>query len=246
MPVFSLSRTIAVGAVALTCVAATACANGAPPASSGHPVAVELFTSQGCSSCPPADAVMEKLARDPGVVAITRPVTYWDDLGWKDTLAKPANTALQRAYAQRKFTGDGVYTPEMVIEGRAGTVGGREDQVRQLIAEASRLPEPALTIEAAPGGGRIVKIDGKPPAATKLSLVALRGLTRVSVGGGENGGRSVSYANTVISETPVGDWIGGAMRFAVPASAMKVSGAKRYALIVRQGDAGPILAARYL
>lgn len=72
-----------------------------------QPVAVELFTSQGCSSCPPADAVMEKLARDPRVVAITRPVTYWDRLGWKDTLARPANTELQRDYTKRGIPGAG-------------------------------------------------------------------------------------------------------------------------------------------
>ncbi|TPG43606.1 DUF1223 domain-containing protein [Sphingomonas koreensis] len=224
--------------------AATIAAAGAPPR--GHPVAVELFTSQGCSSCPPADAVMEKLARDPQVVAITRPVTYWDQLGWKDTLARPANTELQRAYTARKIAGAGVYTPQSVIAGRAGTVGGREAQIRQLIAAAARLPEPALAITRSNDGGRTIQLDGKTNAAASVSLVALRGLTTVAVGRGENGGRKVVYANSVIGETSIGAWRGGAMRFAIPASSLHVSGAARYALLVRQGSAGPILAARYL
>jgi hypothetical protein len=234
--------------IVLTAVVACAASTGgaAAPAAASGPIAVELFTSQGCSSCPPADAVMEKLARDRGIVAISRPVTYWDSGGWKDTLARPANTALQRAYAQRRFSGAGVYTPQMVIEGRAGAVGGREDQVRRLINEAARLPRPALAIASPGDGSRTIRVSGVAPTAAQLTLVALRAPVTVSVGNGENSGRHVTYVNTVISERPLGTWNGGARTIAIPARALQVAGAARYALLLRQGTSGPIFAARYL
>ena len=93
-----------------------------------HPVLLELFTSQGCSSCPPADRLAERLTKEPGLLVISRPVTYWDRLGWKDTLAREENTQLQRAYAARGLAGEnGVFTPQIVIDGnRAGFVPGLE------------------------------------------------------------------------------------------------------------------------
>lgn len=228
---------------------AAAVASGAPvpaPASAGGAVAVELFTSQGCSSCPPADAVLAKLAREPGVVAITRPVTYWDRLGWKDTLASPANTALQQGYTRRGITGAGNYTPQMVVAGRAGAVGGQEARVRGLIAQARRLPAPALTVERT-GGIRTVAVrGGRPAVPAELSLLALRRQVPVAIGSGENGGRRITYANVLVDERPLGRWAGGATRFALPAGATAVRGADRYAVLLRQGMAGPVLAARYL
>ena len=104
--------------------------------SANKQVLAELFTSQGCSSCPPADAFLAKLAREPGVIAISRPVTYWDRLGWKDSLARSANDRLQRRYAARGLPGSGVYTPELVINGSAATIGSRSVSARSLIAQA--------------------------------------------------------------------------------------------------------------
>ena len=206
----------------------------APP-----PVAVELFTSQGCSSCPPADAVMAKLAKEPGVVAITRPVTYWDRLGWKDTLAQPANTALQQAYTGHRIPGAGNYTPQAVVAGRSGTVGGREATVRQLIGTARRQPQATLMTDA-----RSVAVNGK--GAGEVVLVALRRSVTVPIGSGENGGRTITYSNVAISERALGQWTGGWKRFAIPAGATGVAKADRYAVLVRQAKGGPILAARYL
>ena len=207
------------------------------------PVAVELFTSQGCSSCPPADAVMGKLAREPGVVAITRPVTYWDRLGWKDTLAQPANTALQQAYTGRRIAGAGNYTPQAVVAGRSGAVGGQEAKVRQLIGAAQRQPQPGLRI--APGG-RAVALAGRAAAPAEVVLVAMRRSVTVPIGSGENGGRKITYTNVLVSERSLGRWSGGAASFAIPAAATAVPGADRYAVLVRQAGGGPILAARYL
>lgn len=210
-----------------------------------QPVAVELFTSQGCSSCPPADAVMERLARDPRVVAITRPVTYWDRLGWKDTLARPANTELQRDYTRRGISGAGNYTPQTVVQGRHGLVGGREAAIRATIAQELRTPRPRIAIVGTSGQMRTIVVHGDTRPA-RISVVALRRMVDVRIGSGENGGRRVRYANVLVGETPVGAWGGGPMRMAIPAAALRVAGADRYAVIVREGDAGPILAARYL
>jgi hypothetical protein len=103
------------------------------PATMLRPVLVELFTSQGCSSCPPADEFLDRLAREPGIVAISRPVTSWDALGWRDTLAREENTRLQRAYAARH--GDEAYTPQAVVQGRVLLIGGREGAVHRAIDE---------------------------------------------------------------------------------------------------------------
>lgn len=218
---------------------------GAVPAGT-HPVAVELFTSQGCSSCPPADRIQAALEKDPRVVAITRPVTYWDQLGWKDTLALPANTDLQRAYAARRIPGAGVYTPQSVVQGTTGIVGGRGPAILQAIDQASRQPGPEVKIMAASTGGRAVALSGMANGDAVLSVVALKSGVDVAIGAGENGGRKVHYTNVLVDEHRVAKWRGGAARFDIPASAMRVNGADRYAVLLRQGDAGPILAARYL
>lgn len=209
-----------------------------------HPVAYELFTSQGCSSCPPADKLAEKYANDANVVVITRPVTYWDGLGWKDTLAREDNTDLQRAYARRGRAGAGVYTPQTVIQGGDATVGSRMDEVARLISVAQRTPGPDVTIARGADGGRTVTLSGKGQGT--LKVVALRSSVDVAIGNGENSGRRIRYVNVLVGETSVGNWSGGNGNFTVPASALKIAGADRYALVVQNGNAGPIVAARYL
>jgi len=209
------------------------------------PVAVELFTSQGCSSCPPADAAIARLTRDPGVVAITRPVTYWDRLGWKDTLAREENTRLQRAYAARVKSGN-VYTPQAVVQGGTGVVGSREADVRRLVAAAARAPAPSLRIEHAGGRAVAVFIEGPAVRSTTVTIIAMRSTADVAIGRGENGGRHVRYTNVVRSERAIGTWSGGKGRFAIPAAALGTAGADRYAVLVQERDAGPIVAASYL
>ncbi len=113
-----------------------AAAQSAPVAANSPPILIELFTSQGCSSCPPADRVLAKIDGQMAIVALSRPVTYWDRLGWKDTLARPANDVRQRRYAARGLPGGGVYTPEAVVQGRQAVVGSDEAQLRRLIASA--------------------------------------------------------------------------------------------------------------
>ncbi len=216
------------------------------PAVKVTPVAVELFTSQGCSSCPPADALIEKLSREPNIVVLTRPVTYWDQLGWKDTLGREANTILQRSYAGRGGEGSGVYTPQAMVQGSAAAVGSSEGKLRRLIAAEKQKPGPAVVARATTDGGRMIMIDQNVKANTSVQLLALKSVAVVRIGAGENGGRMVRYTNVVLAETEVGRWQGGSVAITVPGRIMKQAGADRYAIILREGAAGRIAAARYI
>lgn len=221
-------------------------ANAPLGASDKQPVLVELFTSQGCSSCPPADALAAKLAAEPGLVVVTRPVTYWDRLGWKDTLALEANTTLQRAYAARGLAGNnGVYTPQVVVDGERGAVGSNAAQIRQLIGQSAGA-NAAIAIRRVNGGGVAIGIAGPANARGELVLLALSAKESVKIGRGENGGRRVDYANVLRSERKIADWRGGKMSHALTADALTVPGANRFALVLREPKGGKILASRMI
>lgn len=132
-----------------------------------------------------------------------------------------------------------------MVQGRHGLVGGREAAIRATIAQELRTARPRITITGTAGQARTIVVQGETRPA-RISVVALRRAIDVAIGTGENGGRRVRYANVLVDETRVGAWGGGPMRMAIPTSALRVAGADRYAVIVREGDAGPILAARYL
>ncbi len=207
---------------------------------SARPVVVELFTSQGCSSCPPADAFMESLARDPGIVAITRPVTYWDRLGWKDTLAREANTRQQQTYAAQGGTGSGVYTPQMMVAGRFGVVGSERQSVQGLIQRSRDSKAPAIAVRP-----NVVAVSGTVGGPADVVVVGLRSNVSVRIGAGENGGRAVRYSNIYVGERKIGRWTGGTQTFPVSANDLQFSGADRYAVILQQSNSGPILGGRY-
>jgi hypothetical protein len=173
------------------------------------PVLVELFTSQGCSSCPPAEAYLAELAREPGILALAYHVDYWDDLGWHDPFSSPAATARQRDYA-RLMALSSVYTPQMVINGRFETVGSERDDVAAAIAKAAATASAAAialtaaedtltaTIAAGPGEGRVWG-----------ALYDLRHETEVQRG--ENAGRRLVNVNVVRSIEALGAWSGAAL-----------------------------------
>lgn len=230
---------------------AAACQRGQDPAAQARaavaqpgnlrPVLVELFTSQGCSSCPPADEFLGRLSHEPGIVAISRPVTTWDRFGWRDTLARPENTQLQEHYAARHHE-DG-YTPQAVVQGRVMLVGGREGAVHRAIDEyrAAAGAPPRLRWEH----GALL-LDGAAARPAEIRLLALRGRVSVPIGRGENGGRTVDYVNVVVGETPLGNWRGGPLRLPIPAARLHVPGADRYAVIVQEPGAGQVITASYL
>lgn len=209
-----------------------------------RPVLLELFTSQGCSSCPPADRLAEKLAREEGLVVISRPVTYWDRLGWKDTLAREENTRLQRAYATRRLAGEnGVYTPQIVVDGRRGTVGSNEAVIRQMVAQEAAGPA-AISTKRLKDGGLAVGLAGETPGKAELMLIALKRHVTVRIAAGENGNRAIGYTNVVVDERPIAEWTGGEQGIRVTPAQLAVPGADAYALVLRAKNAGPVLAAQ--
>ena len=151
-----------------------------------HPVVLELFTSQGCSDCPAADKLVTELAHRPGVIALSLPITYWDILGWKDTFATDANTRRQKSYA-RTMNRSGVYTPQMIIDGRLDVVGNQRDRVMQAVAMRStasgheqEVPVVLrLLVDLPHRHGRrqlrIARLGGRVPLSEHLHLAQLRG-----------------------------------------------------------------------
>ena len=196
----------------------------APPAPPlEHPVVVELFTSQGCSDCPPADQFLTELAKRKDVVALTLPVTYWDMLGWRDTFASEANTIRQKAYA--KVMGrSGVYTPQIIVGGVADVVGGRRDQVMAAIAahQHDKVAIP-ISVKISPQQVQIAlpadKADANGTDAT-IWVMHTFGHANVQVGDGENKGRTLSYTNVVRDLKAIGLWKGDAVTFELPRVAL--------------------------
>ncbi|WP_379548483.1 DUF1223 domain-containing protein [Qipengyuania sp. DSG2-2] len=211
------------------------------------PVVVEFFTSQGCSSCPPADRLAAKLAKEDGLLVIERPVTYWDRLGWRDTLGKQANTNLQRAYARRGLEGrNGVYTPQAVVSGREGVVGSREDALRTLVGRERHRDAPDIMLSRGVNGTVQIAVDGKPGQSGRLQLVGLDRSETVKIGRGENGGRSVTYTNVWKGEKPLGQLANQSLDYTLANNERDIDGANAYAVILRDGADGPILAGKIL
>ena len=206
----------------------------APPAP-GQPVVVELFTSQGCSSCPPADLAVAKAADRPDVIALSFNVTYWDHLGWKDTFARPEFTARQKAYV-RALGQDAPFTPEVVTGGRAGGVGNSPRALDQLIARGRA--QPTTTVTAAPGKVSVAA-GVAPRRGAEVWLVSYDPrVLQVPVKAGENTGKTLPQRNVVRGLKRLGDWTGQAATFAAPAIDPGLKGV----VIVQGRDAGPILA----
>ena len=171
---------------------------------------LELFTSQSCSSCPPADALLTELANQPGVLALALHVDYWNRLGWKDPYSSPAYTKRQRQYSAL-LGDDSVYTPELVVNGSRGVVGSDRAAVAATIAAARAAPQIALRISRSGNALLVEAGSGAGPATLWLAGFDPRHETRV--GGGENGGRTLVESNVVRSLASVGTWTGSAARF---------------------------------
>jgi hypothetical protein len=167
-------------------------------------VIVELFTSEGCSSCPPADAVLERLEAGGGAIVLGEHVTYWDRLGWKDRFSAEAFTLRQEEYV-RGFRIDSAYTPQMVVNGEAEFVGSDEGRARQEILKAAREPKAKLELSR-DDGGVLVKVSGVPAAAKGADVILAVTETRLDtdVHGGENGGHKLRHTGVVRSMTTVG------------------------------------------
>lgn len=216
-----------------------------PVLAGGRLTVVELFTSQGCPNCPPAQDVMQEVGAQDDVLALTWPVDYWDFLGWRDTHASPANTARQRAYNAR-LGEPGVYTPQMVIDGRVELVGSRREAVLGKIRAAGAAERLDFEISLKADGE--VCIIGLPDAVPPDGPLRVRAIWFAShdeaeIAGGENRNRRFAYTNVVKADRLVGEWAGGKIAFIVPLAEARALGADRFAVLLEGGDAGPIYGA---
>lgn len=194
----------------------SALAQSAPVGAPTPRAVVELFTSQGCSSCPPADRRLAELAADPEIVALTLPVDYWDYLGWKDTLARPAFSERQRAYATMR--GDrAVYTPQMIVNGEVACIGSDEAAVARSMSRATQeRPRLPVALATSRDGTRLtVDIADGAEGSGELWLLAIEPNASVAIDRGENRGRKAHYANVVRDMALIGDWSGGQARFTI-------------------------------
>lgn len=198
-------------AILSTCVAA--------PASAEPRAVIELFTSQGCSSCPAADKVLGELSRDPSLVTMSLAVDYWDYLGWKDTLALHGHSDRQRAYAEARGDRE-VYTPQIVVNGVVHVLGSDKAAIEKAIAQTRRdAATLALPVSMAIADG---KVTVNVPAASngyrsgEVWLCPVTSTVSVDIGRGENHGHTLTYHNVVRRWVKLGDWSGKAESFSVP------------------------------
>ena len=240
-----IRRLLAAAATLSLPLASTACSNaeaGAPPPAkpaaaidAAHPLVLELFQSQGCSSCPPANANLNALADRPDVIALSFAVTYWDRLGWKDRFAKPAFTARQYAYAGSHHS-DGVYTPQVVLNGRSALVGSDRAVLDRAIAAAG-------PVQGGPGlvrSGNTVRIAAASGQRGDVLLVTYDPRRRdVPISAGENSGRTLPHRNIVTDLRPLATWTGGAQTVPLPRLA---DPALRRVVLIQQGSGGAIVA----
>ncbi|YBV95721.1 thioredoxin family protein [Phyllobacteriaceae bacterium JZ32] len=215
---------------------------------------VELFTSQGCNSCPPADALLSDLAKRNDVVALAFHVDYWDYLGWRDTLASPENTGRQTAY-RNAMKGSMIYTPQVILNGRVQVNGNDAAGIRAGLARMSDGPG-GLTVPVSitrPDDKRIVIEAGagpKPSTPVHLIIAYFDDAAIVPIRGGENNGRSIVYRNAVRDIETIGMWDGKPLRVEIPASELAKKKASGCAVLLQEvsGDdrLGPIWGASML
>ena len=216
-------------------------------AADDRPTVIELYTSQGCNSCVSADIYLQQLSKRDDVIALTFPVTYWDYLGWKDTLAKPEYDARQRAYAVAASSAD-IYTPQIIIDGVHREVGSQSEVIDELIAFQTGDRKASVAINLWPRNKTIaVNIAaGALPAGVQtatIRLIQYDARQLVTITKGENAGKQLSYSNVVRTITPVGVWRGEAMGLILPVRDFYRAGYSGIAVLLQADDAGPILGA---
>lgn len=235
-----IAAAVAIGAAALAASsydrAKPEPAQFASAATAEHPNVVELYQSQGCSDCPPANAMLNRLADRPDVVALSFAVTYWDQLGWKDTFADPAFTARQWDYARANRRRN-VATPQFIVNGRT-IVSGANRAALEAALRGPGLSGPPITL-----AGDKVMIGAGParqPATVWLVRYDPR-VRQVGIGRGENGGRTLPHRDIVTGLRKVATWTGKPLSFRQPAYR---DPSQRTAILIQQGTGGPIVAGR--
>ncbi len=224
------------------------------PADAADPRAVvELFTSQGCSSCPPADKIIGELANDPSVIALSMPIDYWDYLGWKDTLADARFSARQRAYSRVRGDRE-VYTPQVVVNGSVHVIGGDRAGIENAIGETDRadgvMSLPVTMTQSDDHLTVSVTASNKGPVLRhgEVWICSISRAIPISIGRGENHGRELTYYNVVRNLFKVGDWNGASGSWTVPLEAVVHDGIDGAVVYVQDGSRerpGAMLGAAY-
>ena len=201
---------------------------------------VELFTSQGCSSCPPADTLLKTLADDPSIMALTLPVDYWNYLGWKDTFASSRNSDRQRSYAKVRGRGS-IYTPQVVVNGIQHVNGASKAEIENAIGATSKSLGPDEipvrfwqennTLNIATGGAQ----PGHPVEEATIWFGVVQTSGTVDVTQGENKGKSLTYTNIVRELTPIGLWKGQPMQIQIPRGAVMLAETQKSVVLIQEG-----------
>ena len=203
-----------------------------------RPVVVELFTSQGCSSCPPANAFLNEMSRGRSdVLPLAFHVTYWDRLGWKDPFSLEAATTRQDHYGHR--FGDGSYTPEMVVNGMVGLVGSHRGEVNAAIEHAKRGQHSTTDVNVDRAGENVVIRIGSGVGRGSVLLIGFDHEHTTKIGRGENGGRTLAESNVVRSIRPVGEWSGKPLEISE-----RFPDGQDVAVLIESPDGGIVGAAR--
>jgi hypothetical protein len=209
-------------------------------AATKHPVIVELFTSQGCSSCPPADAYIQTLIDKPGVIPLTYHVDYWDYLGWRDTLGSAEYSQRQYDYAESR--GDkNVYTPQTVINGREHFVGSQRSSVAGGISNANTGNWVDIAMSENKTDVMIDIAAGTTGKEATLWLMAYAPSVSVEIKKGENAGSTVTYKNVVRKMVPAGMWHGEKAKLVLPLSSVIPENCKGWVALLQEGKVGPII-----
>ncbi|MFQ5466956.1 MAG: DUF1223 domain-containing protein [Kiloniellaceae bacterium] len=224
-------------------------APGAAPSAATHnsapgaPVVVELFTSQGCESCPPADNLLAELSTRPDVIALSLHVDYWDYIGWRDPYGSPMVTDRQRRYASALGLRY-VFTPQIIVDGRATLVGSRRSEVLAAVKKSAARRK-AVDVRFVPGaGGRVVIPAGHAPDNGVTVWLAIYDESHeTAVKRGENAGRVIRNTNVVRAFERIGTWTGERLEIPLDLDGAAARGRFGCAIIVQQGRNGPILGA---
>ena len=223
------------------------------PAHAEPRAVVELFTSQGCSSCPPADQIIGELAEDPAVIALSMPIDYWDYLGWKDTLADSRFSARQKAYSQMRGDRE-VYTPQVVVNGSAQVIGSDRAGIESAIADTKKADGVMSALVSMTVSGKQINVsiagsgEGLGPAHGEVWICSISKAVPISIGRGENSGREITYHNVVRNLLKVGDWDGTPGSWTVPLENISREGVDAAVVYVQDGSRdrpGPMLGAAY-
>jgi len=214
--------------------------SSAVSAQDSRPVVVELYTSQGCSSCPPADRLLEELAMRDDVIALAMHVDYWDYLGWKDTMGRAEHTERQKAYAHVAGSRS-IYTPQMIVAGTSHVVGYKPMQLADALAQAvARDPGVELAVRRS-GSSITIEAQPEPGLASNLMVQVVRYIPKydVSIKRGENAGKVITYVNAVTDITEIGRW-NGRQRLNLR---YRIKGDQPVVVIVQERGPGRVIAA---